>query len=121
MSELVDRVADQSHALGYIRVIPLRRLSPSEKVIGAMLARGVPTGDIQKLLNLNETSLRGKIQDLAAKIPGDLPAIAKIVVYFRGASYGVLTGRHLPVLPELGAALADIGKAPPVGNTAPTV
>lgn len=115
---MTDDLATRPTALGYVRVRPYRKLSPTEKLIAGMLGRGYNVADITRVLNNKVSTTEAIIHDLAAKIPGDLRPQDKIKAWIRGASYGTLTGLHLPPLVDLDAALVDIRQnAPALGKT----
>lgn len=77
------------------RVPPLNPLTRQENLVAALVAHGYKYPRIAELLHCSERTVRTHIENIAAKIPGDLPQANRIAVWWRGASKEVLTGSAL--------------------------
>lgn len=76
--------------------VPLHReLTDSERAVSLLLARGFKPDQIATRVGTSVHTVRMHIIGAALKIPGDLPAQTKLIVWWRGATHDVLTGDHL--------------------------
>ena len=78
------------------RVPPLRRLTPMEQIITALLAKGLNYPQAGQVLGIKPSVAKMHCHAVAAKLPGDLPALMRVVAWWRGATLDVLTGANLP-------------------------
>lgn len=67
-------------------------LSPVQNVIVSLLAIGYEQPEIARELHITLHSVKGHIKAAALKVPGDLPAVPKLIVWMRGATREVLIG-----------------------------
>lgn len=76
--------------------VPLHRdLTESERIVALLLARGFKPDKIAMRVGCAVNTVRMHIITAALKIPGNLPAQTKLIVWWRGASLDVLTGDGL--------------------------
>jgi DNA-binding CsgD family transcriptional regulator len=76
--------------------VPLRRpLTRMESVVVSLLALGYNYKQCARMLAVSYQCVKFHCLAAAAKIPGDLPAQNRVIVWFRGAPREVLTGEHL--------------------------
>lgn len=61
-----------------------------ERAVASMLATGHQPAVIARRLSIAERTVRSHVHNLAARIPGDLPPIARVIVWWRGAPHEVL-------------------------------
>lgn len=76
-----------------VRVPLARPLTRRELYVAAMLSEGYNAPEIAAFLGIGYKTVQSHIETGAKKIPGDMPAIAKVIAWFRGGSLYVLTGR----------------------------
>ena len=75
------------------RVPTYRPLSSTESVIAALLATGrYNYHSLAEHMACSWKSVKTHVYRAALKIPGDLPAQVRLVVWYRGATLDVLTG-----------------------------
>lgn len=77
------------------RVELLKPLTPQEEIVCLLVAHGHNYRDIGERLQLSHRTIEKYAEEAGRKIPGDLPAQMKMVVYMRGGSMDVLTGDWL--------------------------
>lgn len=77
------------------RVEPLKPLTPVQLVIATMLGLSYSHAEIAAELHITVGTVRDHLTHLAKRIPGDLPATARVIAWVRGASLDVLEGRTL--------------------------
>lgn len=77
------------------RVDPLKPITPMQLVIATMLGLKFSHAEIAAELNITVGTVRDHLTHLAKRIPGDLPATARVIAWVRGASLDVLEGRTL--------------------------
>lgn len=78
------------------RAPTLKPLSPMQHVVTMLAALGLSHEEIRVELKLNSLrTVRYHLNEAAARIPGDLPAEARVVAWARGATIDVLEGRTL--------------------------
>lgn len=78
------------------RAPTLKPLSPMQTVVTMLAALGLSHEEIRAELKLGSLrTVRYHLNEAAARIPGDLPAEARVVAWARGATIDVLEGRTL--------------------------
>lgn len=78
------------------RVPPLKPLSSMQRVVATLAALGLTHEQMRaELGNISLRTVRYHLYEAAKRIPGDLPAEAKVVAWARGATLDVLEGRTL--------------------------
>lgn len=77
------------------RVTPLKPLSPMQYAVACLLGIGQSFDEIAAALHIKRGMVRSHIREANRKLPGDLPAKAKLVAWVRGASLDVLEGTTL--------------------------
>lgn len=71
--------------------VPLRTgLTRREMELVTLIAQGRSNAEIACLLRIRRDSIRTYTRNAASKIPGDLPARARILAWYRGAPLSVL-------------------------------
>lgn len=70
-------------------------VTPMQNVVATLLGIGQSHEEIAVELGVSRGMVRDHINRLAARIPGDLPATARIIVWVRGASIDILEGNTL--------------------------
>lgn len=77
-----------------VRVPVSGRITPMQEICVRMLATGHHNArSIGEQLGISWQTVKKYVRIVAENIPGDLPAQVKVVVWWRGASIEVLTGR----------------------------
>ena len=69
--------------------------TPMQLVIAVMVGLNYDHATIAKELNIGVPTVRDHLARLARRIPGDLPATARVIAWVRGASLDMLEGRTL--------------------------
>lgn len=77
------------------RAAPLKPVTPLQLVIASLLGVGATHAEVATQLNIKIGTLRDHLNRLAKRLPGDLPAEARVVAWVRGASLDVLEGKTL--------------------------
>lgn len=78
------------------RVPPIKPLSPMQRVVATLAALGMSHEQMRhELGGITIRAVRYHLYEAAKRIPGDLPAEAKVVAWARGATLDVLEGRTL--------------------------
>ncbi len=71
--------------------VPCRpSLSRSQLAVAALLSFGLTHDQIAERLGCKRTTVRFFIEEAAQRIPGNLPASARLVVWYRGAAEHIL-------------------------------
>jgi non-specific serine/threonine protein kinase len=65
-------------------------LTQREEQVAALLARGWSARKVAEHLHISERTVAGHVEAIALRIPGDLPAQARIVCWWRGATKELL-------------------------------
>lgn len=73
----------------------LKPLTAQEELVAVMVAHGHNYADIAERIGCAPRTVNKHAEKAALKIPGDLPAQMKLVVWMRGAPLDVLTGAWL--------------------------
>lgn len=79
------------------RVPPLKPLSPMQYAVVVLLGIGMSHEEVAATLRIKRSVVRSYMREALKKIPGDLPAEARLVAWVRGASLDVLEGTSLRV------------------------
>jgi DNA-binding CsgD family transcriptional regulator len=78
--------------------VPLARaLSMTEQVVADLVGLRMEYHEIGEALGLTKETVRDHCRNAAMKIPGDLPAQARVMAWARGATLDVLRGDTLRV------------------------
>jgi DNA-binding CsgD family transcriptional regulator len=77
------------------RVPTTKRLTDMEMLVAILLGLNKSYADVARELQIEPSTVRTHADRAAAKIPGDLPSQARVVVWVRGATRDVLEGRSL--------------------------
>lgn len=80
---------------GPVLVEPIEPFTHMQGMCVALLVHDKDFSEIAKHLLISPLTVKDHIEKAAAKIPGDLPPMLKILVWARGATLDVLTGDHL--------------------------
>lgn len=70
-------------------------VSRMQIVVATLLGLGRAHDEIATQLSININTVRWHLKELAKRIPGDLPAEARVVAWVRGATQDVLEGKTL--------------------------
>lgn len=73
----------------------LKPLSTMQEVVCNLLGVGLSYGEVAGELRISEDMVRTHTKRAAARIPGDLPAQTRCIVWARGATLDVLQGLTL--------------------------
>ena len=57
-------------------------LTPREREVAALVAKGLPAKRIASTLGIAENTVRAHIRHAAERLPGDAPPIRRIAVWF---------------------------------------
>lgn len=79
-------------SLERLRIKPKRPLSAMQSVVATLLGIGTSIEEIARELHVSVACVRGHIKSGAQKLPGDLPAAARLMVWARGGTREQLTG-----------------------------
>lgn len=77
------------------RVPTYQPLSPMQFLVAVLVGVGWSYRQVAKELKIEVSTVRMHLNVAASRIPGDLPAKARVVAWVRGASLDVLEGRAL--------------------------
>lgn len=77
------------------RTATLKPVTPMQLVVATLLGVGQTHAQVAAYLKIAVGTVRDHLNTLARRIPGDLPAEAKVVAWVRGATIDVLEGRTL--------------------------
>lgn len=77
------------------RVATMERLTDMEMLVAILLGLNKSYADVARELQVEVSTIKTHADRAAAKIPGDLPSQARVVVWVRGATLDVLEGRSL--------------------------
>lgn len=77
------------------RAATIAPLTPMQLAVSELLGLGLTYGELAAHLKISEDMVRTHTKRAAKKLPGDLPAQAKVMVWARGATLDVLLGGML--------------------------
>lgn len=102
-----DKVEARALATMRFRVPLARPLTERQLLVAACLGEGYTTRHTAALLACTERTIRFHVRRAAEKIPGDLPPMIRLVVWYRGGDMVVLTGKFLLDSPPL-SSVTDV-------------
>ncbi len=74
------------------------RLSPRKRQVAALVAEGHTYREVARRADLKPNTVKMYVEDIAAKIHGDLPAKVKVQVWFRMAhGLSIFTGAPIEI------------------------
>lgn len=75
--------------------VPLHAvLTRREAQVAELIGRGFKLAQVAEGLGIGAVTARDYMYGVSSKIPGDLPARARIIVWWRGASLDILAAPH---------------------------
>lgn len=77
------------------RAPTLKPITPMQLVVATLLGLKMSHEEIATELHISVGTVRFHIARLIERIPGDMPATARVIAWVRGASLDVLEGRTL--------------------------
>lgn len=77
------------------RVPPFHPLTRQEELVASLIGHGYKATEVAVMLQCSLRTIRSHADRIALKLPGNLPAQARIAVWWRGASEDLLTGATL--------------------------
>ena len=76
-----------------LRAPLFRAFTRAEQAVVAALGRGAEYSEIAEWLSVKPRTVKFHAEGAAAKIPGNLPAKTRIIMWVRGATIDMLEGR----------------------------